>query len=66
VLRKRPGVNRQYSIPLYPLAPVIFVVSSLAIVANTLVSNPRDSVIGLGLVLVGFPVYFLWVKRPST
>ena len=65
VLRKRPGVNRQYSIPLYPLAPVIFVVSSFAIVANTLVSNPRDSVIGLGLVLVGLPVYFLWVKRPG-
>ena len=66
VLRKRPGVHRQYSIPLYPLAPVIFVVSSLAIVTNTLVSNPRDSVIGLGLVLVGLPVYFLWVKRPRT
>jgi APA family basic amino acid/polyamine antiporter len=65
ILRKRRDVTRQYSIPLYPLAPVIFVVSSLAIVANTLVSNPGDSVIGLGLVLVGLPVYFLWVKRPG-
>lgn len=66
LLRKR-GVQRQYSIPLYPLAPILFIVSSLAIVANTLVSNARDAVIGLGLVLVGLPFYFLWLrKRPGT
>jgi hypothetical protein len=35
----------------------------LAIVANTLVSNPKDSVIGLGLVIIGLPVYFLWLRR---
>ena len=66
LLRKRADVKRQYSIPLYPLAPLIFIVSSLAIVINTLVSNPRDALIGLGLVLVGLPVYFLWVQRPAT
>jgi APA family basic amino acid/polyamine antiporter len=66
LLRRRKDVTRQYSIPLYPLAPVLFIVSSLAIVANTLVSNPKDSVIGLGLVLVGLPVYVLWVKSPRS
>lgn len=64
VLRKRTDVVRQYSIPLYPLAPLLFIVSSLAIVLNTLVSNPKDSAIGLGLVLLGLPVYFLWLRRP--
>jgi len=34
-------------------------------VVNTLTSNPRDSVIGLGLVVMGLPIYFLWVKRPQ-
>jgi len=65
VLRRRKGTTRQYSIPLYPFAPILFIVSSLAIVVNTLTSNPRDSVIGLGLVLMGLPIYFLWVKRPQ-
>jgi APA family basic amino acid/polyamine antiporter len=64
LLRKRRDVTRQYSVPLYPLAPLLFIVSSLAIVANTLASNPKDSVIGLGLVLLGLPVYFVWIKRP--
>jgi APA family basic amino acid/polyamine antiporter len=65
LLRRRSDVSRQYSITLYPLAPLLFIASSLAIVANTLVSNPKDSVIGLGLVLVGLPVYFLWIRRPT-
>ncbi len=65
VLRKR-GVARQYSIPLYPLAPLLFILSSLAIVVNTLISNPKDSILGLGLVLLGLPVYSIWIKRPSS
>ena len=44
---------------------VLFIVSSLAIVANTLISNPRDSVIGLGLVLIGLPVYYFGLRRES-
>lgn len=62
LLRKRSDVQRQYSIPLYPLAPLVFIVSSLAIVANTLVSDPKDASIGLGLVLIGLPVYFVWLR----
>jgi APA family basic amino acid/polyamine antiporter len=63
LLRKRTDVSRQYSIPLYPVAPLLFIVSSLAIVVNTLISNPKDASIGLGLVLIGLPVYFLWLRR---
>lgn len=65
MLRKRTDVVRRYSIPLYPLAPLLFIVSSLAIVVNTLVSNPKDSTIGLGIILLGLPVYFLWLRRPA-
>jgi APA family basic amino acid/polyamine antiporter len=65
LLRKRKDIVRQYSIPLYPLAPLLFIVSSLAIVVNTLFSNPKDSAIGLSLVLLGLPVYFLWLRRPA-
>ena len=62
LLRNRRDVQRQYSIPFYPIAPLLFIVSSFAIVVNTLISNPRDASIGLGLVLLGLPVYFLWLR----
>lgn len=63
LLRKRKDVSRQYSIPLYPIAPLLFIVSSLAIVVNTLISNPKDASIGLGLVLLGLPVWYLWLRK---
>ena len=60
LLRRRPEVRRQYSIPGYPITPLLFVLSSFAIVLATIVANPRDSAIGLGLVLLGLPVFFAW------
>lgn len=62
VLRRRPGLKRQYSVPLYPMAPLVFIVASLFIVAWTIRANPHDSLIGLGLVLAGIPIYLLRLK----
>jgi basic amino acid/polyamine antiporter, APA family len=60
LLRRRRDVHRRYSVWGYPVLPIVFIVSSFAIVANTWRSNPRDSAIGMGLVLLGVPVYWLW------
>jgi hypothetical protein len=38
----------------------LFIVASLGIVANQLKANPRDSAMGLGLLLLGLPIYFVW------
>lgn len=46
----------------YPWVPALFVVVSLGIVANQCVANPRDSVLGLVLLLLGLPVYFVWSR----
>lgn len=59
MLLRRRGAARQYSIWGYPFAPIIFVIVSFAIVARTLMSDPLDSAIGLGLVAVGLPIYLL-------
>ncbi len=66
-LRRRPNLVRGYKIWGYPVIPVLFIVSSLAIVVNQIISDPRESVFGLSLVLAGLPVYVLWVtnKRRS-
>jgi APA family basic amino acid/polyamine antiporter len=64
VLRKRPGVTRDYEIWGYPWVPIIFAISAFGIVGNQLLTEPLvESLTGLGLVLVGWPVYMLWARK---
>jgi len=63
LLRRRTGIVRGYRIWGYPVIPAIFIISSLAIVANQIISNLSESIFGLSLVLVGLPVYYLWAKK---
>ena len=44
----------------YPFLPGVFALASLAIVINQVWSSPGQSLTGLGLVVAGLPVYFLW------
>jgi APA family basic amino acid/polyamine antiporter len=62
VLRRRATNPPPYRIRGYPWVPVIFAVSAFAIVVNQVVSELADSLIGLGLVAIGWPVYTLWAK----
>lgn len=67
VLRRRePALPRPYRVPGYPLVPLLFVATALAIVVNTLVATPRESGIGLAFIALGIPVYFVqraWQRR---
>jgi len=63
LLRRRTDLRREYSVWGYPWVPLLFAASAFAIVANQVAAEPADSVIGLGLVLLGVPVYYLWARR---
>jgi APA family basic amino acid/polyamine antiporter len=65
--RKRPDLARPYRVWAYPILPVAFAVAALIIVVNTLARSPAESGIGLGLVLLGAPVYLAWMRlaRPA-
>jgi APA family basic amino acid/polyamine antiporter len=65
LLRRRPGYAPRYRIWGYPLLPSIFIVSTAMIVFNQILHEPRDSALGLGLVLAGLPVYYVWARRKS-
>jgi len=58
--RRQPSLNRPYRVWGYPLVPFAFALAALAIVANTLARSPKESLIGLGLVLAGVPIYLAW------
>jgi len=60
VLRRRSGYKPIFLARGYPLIPILFIIASLGIVFNQLRANPRDSAMGLGLLLLGLPVYFVW------
>jgi APA family basic amino acid/polyamine antiporter len=48
---------------LYPLSPIILILFSVALVINTFIVQPVQSVIGLLFILSGIPVYFYYKKR---
>ena len=62
ILRRR-NVAGAYRMWGYPFTPAVFVLSSLMIVANQVVSDPLESATGLALVFAGLPVYYVWVSR---
>jgi amino acid transporter len=64
VLRRRPPERpRPYRAWGYPYLPILFVVLSGVLLLNTLWTNPRDSLIGIGIMLLGVPGYLVWSKR---
>lgn len=65
ILRRRSNYSASYRAWGYPLLPVLFIVASFFIVANQIISEPRNSTIGLSIIALGLPVYYLWVRRRS-
>jgi len=59
-LRRAAGYTPAFRARGFPIVPVLFALTCLAIVVNQIVSDPRESLAGLALVLVGLPVYFVW------
>lgn len=60
---KRPDARRPFRVPGYPVTPALFVLAAGAIVVNTVVSQPRQAAIGLGMVALGAPAYYAWRAR---
>lgn len=66
VLRRRSNYAPVYRAWGYPILPAAFILVSFFIVANQIVSEPRDSIIGLGIVALGLPVYHFWARRDGS
>jgi APA family basic amino acid/polyamine antiporter len=62
-LRRRPDYAPRFRVPGFPAAPLVFAVAALAVAAGQIVSAPRNSALGIALVLAGLPVYAVWKRR---
>jgi APA family basic amino acid/polyamine antiporter len=58
--RRRPDLPRPYRAVGYPLIPAIFLVGTVAMMANSLLKRPAATLMGAAIVAAGVPVYFAW------
>jgi len=66
VFRKRePSVHRPYRTAGYPVVPILFIATAAVLLGYTFVSNLRDSVGGVIVILLGIPVYLWFARRRS-
>ena len=64
--RKHPDWPRPYKTWGYPVTPVIFILAALYIAVSALISQFKNSLAGLGIIVIGLPFYFLWKRRSKT
>lgn len=61
--RKHPDAERPYRAWGYPVVPVVFLLVAGWLLVNTMVTAPQQSFIGIGLILLGLPVYYYLTKN---
>ncbi len=58
--RRRPDLERPYRTWGYPIVPLLFLLGSLFLLGNYLVSEPRAFALDVGVILLGIPVLQVW------
>ncbi len=59
---RNPEAPRGYHVPAYPWLPLVFAVVAVALLINTLMTSPKESLAGLVFIASGVPVFF-WMRR---
>ena len=62
LLRRRPHYQPAVRVPGYPLVPAAFALAAFLVVGIQIWSQPLDSLLGLGFVSLGLPVYLAWAR----
>jgi APA family basic amino acid/polyamine antiporter len=62
--KKRPEIPRPYKAFGYPVIPALYIIVIVFIMIILLMYKPNYTFPGLGIVILGIPVYYLW-KRYS-
>lgn len=60
--RKRPDLARPYRTPGYPVVPLLFVLATMLLLWNSLAEHPGSTMLSLGAIFLGVPIYFVWTS----
>src|ERR1041385_3964264 len=63
--RRQPDAERPYRTWGYPVVPILFLLGSTWLIFQTIRNTPRQSAIGVFLILLGLPVYYLLQKSAT-
>ena len=67
VLRyKKPALERPYRTLGYPTVPALFILAAAILLVSTAFDRPRESFMGIALILAGLPFYRHWKKLRET
>jgi APA family basic amino acid/polyamine antiporter len=58
--KRRPDAHRPYRTWGYPFTPALFLLASIAMVANAFITDPKNTGVTFAIIGAGIPVYFVW------
>lgn len=58
--RRVEGAAAIFRAPLHPLLPLAFIAAVAFVVISSALAQPRQTLIGLGIIVAGIPAYYLW------
>jgi len=61
--RKAPDMERPYRALGYPVLPIVFFLFCLTLVVVTIAGRPLQSLMGLGLIATGIPLYYYFIRK---
>ena len=61
--KKYPDAERPYKAFGYPVVPLLFLLVAGWLLVNTMMSSPKQSFIGIFLILLGLPVYYYLTRN---
>jgi APA family basic amino acid/polyamine antiporter len=61
--RKYPDALRPYRVWGYPVVPIVYLLVAGWLLINTLMTAPTQSFIGIGLIILGLPIYYYLNNR---
>ncbi|HXR32707.1 MAG TPA: amino acid permease [Verrucomicrobiae bacterium] len=62
---KRPDVERPYKAFGYPVLPLLYIVAATGIMVVLLLYQTQTAGLGMAIVLLGVPVYWLWSRQKA-
>jgi APA family basic amino acid/polyamine antiporter len=61
--RTRPAMERPYKVWGYPVIPLVYIVVAMFFIAYIFIGDPRNSGLGLAIILTGIPLFYYWRKK---
>jgi basic amino acid/polyamine antiporter, APA family len=61
--RTRPDLPRPYRTVGYPVTPALFLLASVGMVLNALVTDPVNTGITFAIIGAGVPVFYVWKQK---